>query len=102
MRLQSLSLEQYRNYPALTLNFSADDLQLFVGSNGSGKTNLLEAVALLSLTKSFLGLDEQDLMQWGTEFYRVKAMMKNDAGETEEIEVVSQIIPRNGRDDDVL
>ncbi|NOS67342.1 MAG: DNA replication and repair protein RecF [Candidatus Peribacteraceae bacterium] len=94
MRLLSLSLEQYRNYHALSVEFPPDDLHLFVGPNGSGKTNLLEAVALLSLTKSFLGLEEEDLMQWGTEFYRVKATMRTDGGETEELEVVSQVLPR--------
>lgn len=94
MRILSLALEQYRNYASLTLEFPPDDLHLFVGPNGSGKTNLLEAVALLSLTKSFLGLEEEDLMQWTTEFYRVKATMKNDAGEQEELEVVSQLSPR--------
>lgn len=94
MRLLSLSLEQYRNYAALTVDFPSDDLHLFIGPNGSGKTNLLEAVALLSLTKSFLGLEEEDLMQWGTEFYRVRARVRTDSGEEEELEVVSQSSPR--------
>ena len=94
MRLLSLSLEHYRNYENVSVDFPSDDLHLFIGPNGSGKTNLLEAVALLSLTKSFLGLEEEDLMQWGNIFYRVKATMKSDSGETEELEVVSQTSPR--------
>ncbi len=94
MRLLSLTLEQFRNYGTLSLEFSTHDLQLFVGPNGSGKTNLLEAVALLSLTKSFLGLEEEDLMQWGNTFYRVKATVKMDSGESEELEVVAQTSPR--------
>lgn len=94
MRLLSLTLEQYRNYPALKLDFPEDDLHLFIGPNGAGKTNILEAMSLLSLTKSFLGLSEEDLRQWGTEFYRVKANIKNDAGDVQELEVVSQLTPR--------
>ncbi len=94
MRLLSLSLEQYRNYGKLTLEFPSEDLHLFVGPNGSGKTNILEAISLLSLTKSFLGLDEQDLRQWGTEFYRVTGRVRSDAGEEQELEVVSQLTPR--------
>jgi len=94
LRIITLTLEQYRNYPNLHLDFPSDDLHLFVGPNGCGKTNLLEAVALLSLTKSFLGLEEEDLMQWGTAFYRVRARVRTDGGETEELEVVSQVSPR--------
>lgn len=94
MRLLSLSLEQYRNYERLELDFTTNDLHLIVGPNGTGKTNVLEAISLLSLTKSFLGLEEDDVRQWGTEFYRVKAQVRTDAGETEELEVVSQNLPR--------
>ncbi len=94
MRLLSLSLEQYRNYGALTVDFPENDLHLFVGPNGSGKTNILESIALLSLTKSFLGLEEEDLRQWGKEHYRVRARMKTDGGATEELEIVSQVLPR--------
>ncbi len=94
MRLLSLSLEQYRNYGRLAVDFPSDDLHLFIGQNGSGKTNILEAISLLSLTKSFLGLDEQDLRQWGTEFYRVTGKIRSDSGEEQELEVVSQLTPR--------
>ncbi len=101
MRVLSLFLEHYRNYGTLAVDFPLpgtlrpdDDLHLFVGPNGSGKTNILEAIALLSLTKSFLGLEEDDLRKWGTEFYRVKAQIRSDAGEREELEIVSQVAPR--------
>lgn len=94
MRLLSLSLEHYRNFDRHAVEFSDDDLHLFVGPNGSGKTNLLEAIALVSLTHSFLGTEEEDLRRWGTEFYRVRARVQSDAGESEELEVVSQLSPR--------
>lgn len=94
MRLLTLSLEQFRNYGALRLEFPSADLQFLIGPNGSGKTNVLESLSLLSLTRSFLGLEEQDLIQWGKEFYRLKATMRSDAGEEKELEIVSQIAPR--------
>lgn len=95
MRLLSLTLDQFRNYGGMRLDFAPDqDLQFFVGENGGGKTNILEAVSVLSLTKSFLGLEEQDLKQWGTEFYRVRGQARTDRGEEKELEVVSQITPR--------
>ncbi len=93
MRLLSLTLEQYRNHPRASLAFGSEDLQLFLGENGSGKTNLLEAISLLSLSKSFLGVDDDDLRTWGTAYYRVAAMARTDAGEEISLEVVSQAEP---------
>lgn len=94
MRLLSLSLEHYRNFGRHAVEFSDDDLHLFIGPNGSGKTNLLEAIALLSLTHSFLSTEEEDLRQWGKEHYRVRARLRTDGGEEQELEIVSQIAPR--------
>ncbi len=94
MRLQSLSLEQFRSYDRLQMSLPEAAVQLFVGSNGSGKTNILESLAVLSLTKSFLPVEEEDLRRWGTEFFRVTAAARTDAGEDIELEVVSQITPR--------
>jgi DNA replication and repair protein RecF len=69
-------------------------MQVFVGENGSGKTNILEAISVLSLTKSFLGVDDGDVMQWGAEFYRVTGKVRTDEGEEKDLQVVSQILPR--------
>ncbi|WP_224999725.1 DNA replication/repair protein RecF [Cesiribacter sp. SM1] len=51
MHLQKLELLNFKNYPDLSLDFSPD-INCLVGANGSGKTNLLDAVYYLSLTKS--------------------------------------------------
>lgn len=51
MHLQKLELLNFKNYPAQTLDFSPD-INCLVGANGSGKTNLLDAIYYLSLTKS--------------------------------------------------
>ncbi len=97
MRLLSLQLEHYRNYPRASLAFGSEDLQLFLGENGSGKTNLLEAISVLSLTKSFLGVDDDDLRTWGTAYYRVFATARTDAGEEIHLEVISQTEPRRAK-----
>ncbi|KKU81795.1 MAG: replication and repair protein RecF protein, partial [Parcubacteria group bacterium GW2011_GWA2_47_8] len=65
-----------------------------IGSNGIGKTNILEAIGVLSLTKSFLGIEEHDLPTWETHFYRVRGHMQIDGGEQQTLEVVSTISPR--------
>ncbi len=52
MNLQSLELNNFRNHKALKIGFT-DGVNLIVGQNGSGKTNILEAIYLLSTGKSF-------------------------------------------------
>lgn len=52
MRLKKLKLINFRNYQELDLDVE-QGLNVFVGSNGQGKTNLLEAIYFLSLLRSF-------------------------------------------------
>lgn len=94
MRLSTLELQQFRSYGSLSLDMSGGDVHVLIGENGAGKTNILEAVSILSLTRSCLGTDEADLPQWGTDFYRVRGTGTNDAGEERQLEVVSQRAPR--------
>lgn len=67
------------------------------GPNAAGKTNLLEAVSILSSGRSFLGAEEDDLMMWDTDHYRLQAAVRSDSGECKTIEVVSQRSPRRAR-----
>lgn len=53
MRLEKLSLFNFKNYEEAQLSFTGD-IQCFLGRNGSGKTNLLDAIYYLSFTKSAL------------------------------------------------
>ncbi len=94
MHLLTLTLEHFRNHTATTVDFAGADTQLFVGENGSGKTNLLEAVSVLSLTKSCRGRDEQELAQWGATHYRVRAEVLADDGKKSTMEVVTEVSPR--------
>ncbi len=51
MRLRRLRLRNHRNYSQLDLS-PGPDVNVFIGANGQGKTNLLEAVAMLALSSS--------------------------------------------------
>lgn len=97
MRIHTLQLEQFRNYALQSITLPASAIQLFVGSNGSGKTNLLEAVSVLSLGKSCRGKDEADIVRWGQPFYRLRAEIESDAGERSRLEYVSELTPRRRR-----
>ena len=61
MRLVSLELRNYRNYLRLDLE-PGPRLNVFLGANGQGKTNLLESVALLALSTSPRARRDSDLV----------------------------------------
>ena len=63
MKLMELKVKNFRNYKDLELKLNPY-INIFIGDNGSGKTNILEAIYLLSLTKSCrFGLDSDLIMQ---------------------------------------
>ena len=71
MTLDQLHLLFFKNYDDASLSFSPG-INCFVGDNGSGKTNLLDAIHYLALTKSaFTNLDTQSIKQ-GADFFVVK------------------------------
>lgn len=94
MRLLSLDLRQFRNYQQQTVAFTDANVQLFVGRNGSGKTNLLEAVSILSITRSCRGRDDEEMVTWDHDFYRLKADVISDSGDRSVLEAVCEISPR--------
>jgi DNA replication and repair protein RecF len=62
MLLKKVSLFAFKNYPEATFEFS-DGINCFVGMNGGGKTNLLDAIHYLSLTKSAINnIDSQSIL----------------------------------------
>jgi DNA replication and repair protein RecF len=63
MIIRHLTLQHFRTYTRLRQEF-APGLNVLVGDNGEGKTNLLEAVYLLATTKSFRGSRDVELIRW--------------------------------------
>lgn len=94
MRIHSLILEHFRNYTSEELDLRGTRRHLFLGPNASGKTNLLEAVGVLSLTKSLRGRDDAELVEWGQGYARVVAEIIDDAGESATLELVNVLRPK--------
>ena len=67
MRLNSLSLRSFRNYAQAELEF-APGVNLIIGDNAQGKTNLLEAIAYLGSGKSFRAQKTMELIRFGADF----------------------------------
>ncbi|OGX88968.1 DNA replication/repair protein RecF [Hymenobacter coccineus] len=79
MTLDSLQLLFFKNYEAATLQFTPG-LNCFIGDNGSGKTNLLDAIHYLSLTKSALTPVDANSIKQGADFFVVKGKFSADEG----------------------
>ena len=87
MTLDSLQLLFFKNYEAATLQFTPG-INCFIGDNGSGKTNLLDAIHYLSLTKSALTAVDANSIKQGADFFVVKGKFSADKGaDTETIQV---------------
>lgn len=77
MYLQNLSLVNFKNYEQVELEFSPK-INCFVGNNGIGKTNLLDAIYYMSFCKSnFNAIDSQNVKQ-GESFFVIQGEYQKD------------------------
>ncbi|MDD2483386.1 MAG: DNA replication and repair protein RecF [Candidatus Shapirobacteria bacterium] len=86
MYLSKLLLQNFRSHTQQLLEFDPK-LNLIIGPNGSGKTNILEAISLLAAGKSFRASSQAKLINWDNFFTSVRAKVINDKKETNEIEI---------------
>ncbi|WP_305982270.1 DNA replication/repair protein RecF [Roseivirga thermotolerans] len=71
MHLQSIRLIQYKNYKEAHVAFSSQ-INCFLGENGSGKTNLLDAIFYLSFTKSADQAQDLQCILHEADFFSIK------------------------------
>lgn len=71
MLINEIKLHNYRNYSNITIPLHPT-LNIIVGPNGIGKTNILESVIVTSNTKSFRTLNDRELIQKEKEFSRIE------------------------------
>jgi len=81
MYLKTLQLENFRNYKNLKLTFNENQVTVLIGKNAQGKTNLLESIYSLALTKSFRSKKNFDQICWNREHSRIKGQINNKNGE---------------------
>lgn len=79
MILKRIVLKNFRNYSAQEITFN-DKFNFIYGSNGQGKTNILEAVSYSTYGKSFLGAAESDCVKFGSNEFFVESDFINDLG----------------------
>lgn len=70
MRVNHLELDNFRNYDRVSLDFSPQT-NIFIGQNAQGKTNLLEAIYFLALTRSHRAQKDQELIKFDESFAKL-------------------------------
>jgi DNA replication and repair protein RecF len=75
--ISKITLLQFRNYSSASFGFPAR-VTCITGANGSGKTNLLDAVYYLCYTKSYFSAYQQHSVQNGMDGFRVIGVFEND------------------------
>jgi DNA replication and repair protein RecF len=81
MYLNKIILDNFRSYPHRSFEFSPR-ANLICGSNGSGKTNILESVFFLSSGKSFRSSTLSQLMSWGASYTTVVGNLSSTSHHT--------------------
>ena len=71
MNLQELNVRSFRNYEEAHLDFEPG-VNLIVGDNAQGKTNLLEAISYLGSGKSFRAQKTSEMIRFGDDFAEIK------------------------------
>ena len=71
MHISSLTVTNFRNFASQRLDFT-EGINILFGDNGSGKTNILEAIFVLLLGRSHRGATDAYLVHSGSEVYRIE------------------------------
>jgi DNA replication and repair protein RecF len=80
MYLRKLALTNFKNYDSTELEFSPR-INCFVGNNGVGKTNILDAIHYLSLTKSFFNNIDSISVRHGEEYFIINGTFVRNGDE---------------------
>ena len=79
MKIKKLELLNYRNYSNQIIEFK-DNLNIIIGKNAQGKTNLLESIFLCTIGKSPRTSKDKDLISWGKQLSKVSIEIEKKIG----------------------
>ncbi len=84
MKLQELQLVNFKNHSDLKFSFN-QEINCFVGNNGVGKTNILDAIHYISSTKSYFNSNDQNTIKFNENFFNVKGSFIDELENLNEI-----------------
>ena len=77
MHLENLHLINFKNYEEAEIQLS-DGINCFVGNNGAGKTNILDAVHYLSICKSYMNVIDKQNIRFDQPFFSIQGQWHKD------------------------
>lgn len=77
MIISKISLINFRNFKKITIDFDKK-LNLLVGKNAQGKTNILESIYFLALTKTFRDSYDENLINFNSTSYKINGKIKQE------------------------
>ena len=106
MQLRKISIINFKNIADAELELSAG-INCFTGDNGAGKTNVLDAVHYMSMSKSSLQMTDGQSLRHGEEFFILDGAYRTDEGKSENIVCsfsrrTGKTLKRNGKEYDRL
>ncbi len=104
MRLKRLSLLNFKNLSQTDIALS-EGINCFVGDNGAGKTNVLDAIYYLSMSKSAFTMTDGQSVRHGEEFFFTEGTYSTDGGGQEQVicsfsRRTGKVLKRNGKEYD--
>lgn len=81
MLITSITLQNYRNYQQQRCEF-CPGINLFLGDNAQGKTNLIEAIYYLSIGKAYRPVKDEQLILWGKQNFLIRGTLESRQGST--------------------
>lgn len=94
MRIQQLRLQNFRNYEDQLLTAVPGD-NIFVGQNAQGKTNILEAIFLMTCARSHRTGRDPELIRQGADHYRIELTFSGWRGEDQELVIFYQDLDKS-------
>lgn len=92
MLLKHIELANFRNYSELSLDFNKRRV-IFIGENAQGKTNLLEAISILSWGRSPFGSKDEELVNFDSQQAIIRSIVEREVGPMS----VDLLFQRSGR-----
>ncbi len=79
MHIERLELKNFRNYDSIELDFSSK-INVLIGENAQGKTNLMESLYVLSMAKSHRTSNDKELIRWEADYGKIKGDVQKKYG----------------------
>lgn len=90
MYLQKLTVTNFKNYSEATLGFS-EKINCFIGDNGAGKTNLLDAIHYLSFCKSYFNPIDTQNIRHDSDFFSIHGTYLRNGDLPEKVSCIQRL-----------